>query len=653
MNSRHKIILDKKDTYRTLLTDTIPGDIPVMFSNDGFYINIKMNEAKKAPFITKSIINRIINFEKLSKQDDCIPYKYRIIKNKDSFRTLSLPHPKSQIAMCALYEKHSDIICHLCSESTFSIRRPLKVGSSFYKHEASQRKTLKGGGIDTIEQEMMYRHASSYYSYGGFDRPHKFFDSQDYLDLESKFFSLLITDISHCFSSIYTHSISWSIKNKRYIKTNLTPSSKNFQFGELFDLTIRKSNENETNSIPIGPESSRVFAEIILQDTDKTIKQRLSDLGLKQGHDYEIRRYVDDFYVFSKSTEICNKILLVVEDSLSLVNLHINKGKTQIYTRPFSTEISEAISKCKKLIHEINERTITKDGDTYNYKRIYKPLYFVKNFIDEVKAICSSSDMGYSLVSSYIISALSKRITFASYNLRKSSEEQKTNIRTYISSLTRITLFLFGVSPNVSASEKIAKSFLITESRIKKHFPSYNSEWQMLISTLISEITPPQESNTSNQNFIFLEKINLHLSMSNFDPALLLGRNEIRNSINSNKSYFSLISALYYIKNNEKYKEERVLIEETVKEKLLPINEDISVYSELCHLFLDIICCPHVSLETRRELIKSYLYHFEPSETGRNIDRIIESISETYWFVKWNDLNLIKLIERKELIPAY
>ena len=141
--------------------------------------------------------------------------------------------------------------------------------------------------------------------------------------------------------------------------------------------------------------------------------------------------------------------------------------------------------------------------------------------------------------------------------------------------------------------------------------------------------------------------------MSNFDPALLLGRNEIRNSINSNKSYFSLISALYYIKNNEKYKEERVLIEETVKEKLLPINEDISVYSELCHLFLDIICCPHVSLETRRELIKSYLYHFEPSETGRNIDRIIESISETYWFVKWNDLNLIKLIERKELIPAY
>ena len=653
MTSRKKVILDKKDGHRALLTDTTPSDIPVMFSNDGFYINLKKYEEGVAPFIIQSIIKRIITHTDMGKQDDCIPYKYKIVKNNDSFRTLSLPHPKSQISMCEIYNEHSDIICHLCSESTFSIRHPLKVGSSFYKDESSQKKTLKGAGIDTIEQEMNYKHASSYYSYGGFDRPHKFFESPDYLYLESKFSYLLITDISHCFSSIYTHSISWAIKNKKYIKSNLMDHSKNFQFGEKFDLTIRKSNENETNSIPIGPESSRVFAEIILQDADKEIKRKLSEQGINQGTDYEIRRYVDDFFVFTTDKEKGDSVLSAIEDSLAPYNLHINNKKTQSYERPFSTEISEAILKCKTLIESTDEKISSRVDGAKTYKRIHRQHSFVKTFIDNIKSICSSSEMGYALIASYIISALSKKLTFASYNLINSNEEQKTDIKTHISSFTRILIFLFGVSPNVGSSERIAKSFLITNSRIKKHLPNYLLEWQMLTSTLITNILPPQKTPPHTENFVFLEKINLYLSMSDFEPALLIGKNQVQEFIQNNNSYFGLVSALYYIKDNDKYNDERIAIEGIIKRNLLPINDNISKNSENCHLFLDMICCPYISIETKSELLKSYLAYYEPSETGRAAKNIIESISDIYWFVKWNNLNLVKLLERKELMPAY
>ncbi|MFJ5253455.1 hypothetical protein ACIP8G_23510, partial [Serratia liquefaciens] len=34
-----KIILDKKDHFRALLSDTLPFDTPIIFSNDGLYIN--------------------------------------------------------------------------------------------------------------------------------------------------------------------------------------------------------------------------------------------------------------------------------------------------------------------------------------------------------------------------------------------------------------------------------------------------------------------------------------------------------------------------------------------------------------------------------------------------------------------------------------
>src|SRR3546814_6195653 len=71
---------------------------------------------------------------------------------------------------------------------------------------------------------------------------------------------------------------------------------------------MQRANYNETNGIVVGPEFSRVFAEIILQRVDQKVIANLAVNGLVFNRDYEIRRYVDDFFVFSNATEILDKV---------------------------------------------------------------------------------------------------------------------------------------------------------------------------------------------------------------------------------------------------------------------------------------------------------------------------------------------------------
>ena len=62
----------------------------------------------------------------------------------------------------------------------------------------------------------------------------------------------------------------------------------------MFDMLMQRLNYNETNGIIIGPEISRIFAEIIFQDIDSKVIRSLRSKGFKFNKDYVIKRYVDD-----------------------------------------------------------------------------------------------------------------------------------------------------------------------------------------------------------------------------------------------------------------------------------------------------------------------------------------------------------------------
>ena len=140
--------------------------------------------------------------------------------------------------------------------------------------------------------------------------------------------------MSKCFHNIYTHSISWAIKNKFIAKRDRGVKN---SFDKDFDNLMQRSNYSETNGILIGPELSRIFAEIIFQDIDLRIISQLSEKGCKVGSDYDFRRYVDDYFLYFNDNNIKDKVIEVINAELFHYKMHLNEAKPIVTARPFIT----------------------------------------------------------------------------------------------------------------------------------------------------------------------------------------------------------------------------------------------------------------------------------------------------------------------------
>lgn len=125
--------------------------------------------------------------------------------------------------------------------------------------------------------------------------------------------------MSKCFDSIYTHSIAWATKTKEHVKSKLQVSS---TFGQSFDGLMQRANYNETNGILIGPEISRIFAEIIFQDVDRKVEEELAARSKQVGIDYSLARYVDDIFIFAQDIYVAQLVSEIYVDNLRKYNLH-------------------------------------------------------------------------------------------------------------------------------------------------------------------------------------------------------------------------------------------------------------------------------------------------------------------------------------------
>ncbi|MFN3807498.1 hypothetical protein [Asticcacaulis sp.] len=261
--------LRRSDKWRAVLTDTSPFEVPVIFSTDGMYKNLSDIDGKSTHI--KAFINAIMLHDK-HKHNYKIPYRYRIVKSGVSFRQLSLLHPASQTNISEFYLKNQSLICYYANRGSFSLRYPEKVGSTyFFDSPIAERNKYKNDAVDTSEIDKLTRNPASYFAYRSFDRLYKFFISTQYIELEKRFSIMTSLDVSKCFDSIYTHSIAWAVKEKFFVKDNLNA----VMFGSSFDELMQRMNLNETNGICIGPETSRIFAEIILSRIDKDVEDEL------------------------------------------------------------------------------------------------------------------------------------------------------------------------------------------------------------------------------------------------------------------------------------------------------------------------------------------------------------------------------------------
>ena len=140
----------------------------------------------------------------------------------------------------------------------------------------------------------------------------------------------LTVDITNCYNSMYTHSITWAVCGKDLAKSfyrTKEPKSieADYEFGDFLDCFTRFEKNNETNGIIVGPFTSRIISELILARIDKILS--------KKG--FVFKRYVDDYKFYFRSESQAQESLPTIEKILNEYNLTLNTAKTKIQKYPY------------------------------------------------------------------------------------------------------------------------------------------------------------------------------------------------------------------------------------------------------------------------------------------------------------------------------
>lgn len=135
-----------------------------------------------------------------------------------------------------------------------------------------------------------------------------------------EFSHILHTDVTDCYGSLYTHSISWALHGLEEAKRE---KGKNSLLGEKIDSHIQASRYGQTNGISQGSVLMDFVAEIVLGYVDQQINSALDDQA-----DFRILRYRDDYKIFSNSDDRAEEILKIISDKLRSVGMKLGVAKT-------------------------------------------------------------------------------------------------------------------------------------------------------------------------------------------------------------------------------------------------------------------------------------------------------------------------------------
>lgn len=654
-NGKRPNRIKKSDYCRVLVTETLPYETPIIFSNDGLYESVVSIDS--ADPVQQGLLRALV-FKENDKHSS-IPFLYKIRKNSREFRRLALIHPSAQWKIKEFYEKYENLILHHCAISPASIRAPNKIAGSFFtKSSVENLNQYKNGAISLLPLDSLTKHSPSFFSYRGYDRLYKFFESRDYFELEKQFGFMLTLDVSKCFDSIYTHSMSWAVKDKNFTKKNVGVKA---SFAQEFDALMQYANHGETNGIVIGPEVSRVFAEILFQEIDNRTIIRLKErLNFEFGGKYCFRRYVDDVFIFAETSEIAQKVYKGYVDVLVSFNLHDNIAKSVGMERPFVTDKSRLIQVASLEVNNFIDKffEVSEDSRVLVPKSIRSVWRLTRSFIETIKTVCSSNKVNYDEVAAYLIAVLTERVKkMVALERVNSPEADQGRYRDAIFVLLDIFYFLYGVSPSVGASYKLCTSVILINRFTKKHFPALESTVSQriyeLTETLLAE--GGVGKNDTVDGFLPLEMLNVMLAVRELGENYLMPEATVENLFAGDVeySYFSIVSCLFYVRNESRYDGLKRKVLDAADVKLAELS-DILMNSEKAYLLLDLLSCPYVPDKKKGAWVKKVHKALGlPQASATEMATFLHAATSAHMHINWKEVDLLNALEKKELKQAY
>lgn len=642
--SQKNIRVNKSDQFRSLVTETLPYETPLIFDNDNFYRMVRLfgENFDDAPESVKELFS--VNEKKSTK-----PYVYEIVKSSVDKRTLYLAHPKSQLLICRIYEQYHSYILYLCSKSMYSIRYPSKISSSISKNEldGSIDPVIRREQAELAGEDSRNRYVGSYFSYKEFNVLYKFFDSESFYGYEKKFLRLMSIDVSRCFDTIYTHTLSWAVKGKEYTKENIIPNS--MSFSDVFDKYIRSGNHDETNGILIGPEYSRIFAEIIFQSIDEQVKRRLENDCVFYDRDYVVKRYIDDIFIFTPNVELEEKVSSYYMEELWEYKLRINPDKVKSYCRPFVTDVTRMKNKIR-IEFERLEAMLTKqvviDERKYRFiKGVTKPVGLARAFIRDIKVHWASDGESHGM-SNYVLSMIRKLCSRVLTSQEKDIDCKDAFKKNFSLVVLEVMHYLVSLSPKVSECYKYAHTALLL-GEVMEGVDGVDDFKFHLANSLRSLLLNEMKNKYSGN----IEKINLLLVYDYLCPEYMLLESQLKSLLfEGGGDYFSIVSAIYLSRKNNEF---NYLGMHALEEAKVIVREnDPRRNTESALLLVDLTSCDYISVEDKKDLYKS-VFKSRAESHGMRVNEFREFFEEHGGFTHWDGVNLLSCLQRKILRETY
>lgn len=658
MKTASRINLGKN---RVLLSDVLPYELPVIYSNrhllkfvEKYKIYVcdgKIKCSADVPRGLKVFKKLLLGNNKLN--FTTIPFQFEIRHKINSCRKLTLVHPLNQLQIVEFYDKYKEFILYLCNRSSFSIRYPNSIAKYRYYRDRLHNSHLSDEELGIEQYEEEYENLKSFFVYEKYSNIHKFYDDFLFHRCEKKYDCLVKLDITRCFDSIYTHSISWAIYGKDYTKKNNFAKA---SFGDKFDKLMQELNYQETNGIIIGPEFSRIFAEIILQQIDKELLLTLKEKNIFEKKDYEIFRYVDDFFVFFNKETIKQTIISDLQHLLSEYKLYLNEEKEKVYTKPIISNISIAKNRITSLLDSaLAYEIIDKQVDNKTIKTV-KTHINSKHFIVSFKTIIKESGVEYKDILNYTFSIIENKLQklFLDFSELCKDPDIEHILFKVLQHLLECVTFMYSCSPRVNTTirfSRIIKSIITFLKRKEGNKIYKTAVFEQIYNDImiIMKKNCPSDYTQIETSYllIILQELGKDFDLSEEELALYFNieHKDGLYTANYTLNYLSIVILLFYTRGKRKYTNLIKFITDIIKEKLIADTFNFNNCEDLL-LFLDVLTCPYIVSDVKREIL-----------TRHNISDKIEQDEiitlQSNWFITWNGFNFKRELDAKKGQDVY
>lgn len=435
-----------------ILTDLLPVELSELFSFKQFYDFLNKKESRKIldKIVEEAKKNKSINIEKLFEKGwDTQPLKYSILKGSDSLRRMSIVQPLSAINLYLFIETYQkDLLNYFEKEHCFSLRYHKKSNDLYYKGRSKgvlnyfQNQSKQSG-------KMAIQQMGTFFKTVPFESINSFTGSLKWRMSNFNYSYYAQIDYKSCFDSIYTHAYKWIIE-RNVIDSKVANHSSLFI---TIDRILQNINAKSSNGLIVGPEFSRMIAEVLLQHIDKEVKISLAKEKILQGRDFVAYRYVDDIFIFGKSLEIVNKVIDTFSNYgqrylIQLNELKVTKGETPCLPK-------EWLAKTRNVSDVLNDWFYTKQEylkQPDNEKHIVKKDFvFIDRIKDDITVLIKIHELDRRTIVSYLISTIFNNVSRKKdgYTLFGSNNFDRPLM------LLDMVLFIYAFCPSYEQTRKL------------------------------------------------------------------------------------------------------------------------------------------------------------------------------------------------------